>query len=272
MVIDTHSQLWTREAIEGFPPAMADGYKAMFRNIGFPSIEDTIKDMDESGVERSVVVGIDAETTFQYRVSNDLVADTVRLYPDRLIGFAGVDPHKGEQALKELERAVKILGLRGLKLLPHLAELYPNDRAMYPLYETALSLDIPVLFHMGTQFHSGTRIKYCRPLFVDDIAVDFPGLKIVIAHFGFPWFHEAIAVVQRNINVFFNIAGWAPLYIPSDVIMNIKGPLKTKALFGSDYPLVKRVRIMQELRELNIPADISTLLLSENPKRVLGIE
>ena len=271
MIIDTHSQLWTKEAIESFPKAMAEGYKAMFKDMGFPSIEDTLKDMDAAGVDKSVIVAVDAETIHNYRVSNDLVAETVSKYPDRLIGFASVDPHKGDKGVKELERAVTGLKLRGLKLLPHLVELDINDPKIYPLYEAAQELGIPVLFHTGTQFHAGTKIKYCRPLFVDDVAVDFPRLKLVIAHFGYPWWEEALAVVRRNPFVYFNIAGWAPRYIPEGVIRLADTALTGKVLFGSDYPLLSRVRIMKEIRELGIKETTFTAMTDTNPKALLGI-
>ncbi len=271
MIIDTHSQLWTKEAIESFPEKMAAGYRAMFKDLQFPEIEDTLQDMDAAGVDRAVIVAIDAETVFHYRVSNDLVAEMVNKYPDRFIGFASVDPNKGKKAAKELRRSVEELKLKGLKLLPHLIEMYPSDKAIYPLYEIAVEYNLPVLFHSGTQFHSGTRIKYCQPLYIDDVAVDFPELKIVIAHFGFPWFHEAMAIVLRNQSVFFNIAGWAPKYIPQDVLQAIRGQLRHKVLFGSDYPLLSRVRIVNELKELDLDDETRMLLMTKNPKRLLNI-
>ncbi len=271
MIIDTHSQLWTKEAIESFPKAMAEGYKAMFKDMGFPSIEDTLADMDAAGVDKAVIVAVDAETIHNYRVSNDLVAETVSKHPDRLIGFASVDPHKGDKGVRELERAVGDLKLRGLKLLPHLVELDINDPVIYPLYEAAQELGVPVLFHTGTQFHAGTKIKYCRPLFVDDVAVDFPRLKLVIAHFGYPWWEEALAVVRRNPFVYFNIAGWAPRYIPEGVIRLADTALTGKVLFGSDYPLLSRVRIMKEIRELGIKETTFAAMTDTNPRALLGI-
>lgn len=271
MIIDTHSQLFTAEAIESFPEEMARSYQAMFKDMSLPTIEDTLADMDAAGVDRAVIVGIDAETTHRYRVSDDLVAATVARYPDRLIGFAGGDPHKGVLACDGLTRAVKELGLRGLKLLPHLSEICPDDRRMYPLYETAQDLGVPVLFHTGTQFHAGTKIKYCQPLYLDAVAVDFPRLQIVMAHFGYPWFHEGMSVVLRNPNVWFNIAGWAPKRIPEDVIRQVNGPLRYKALFGSDYPLIKRTRIVDELDKLPFKDGVKQLLMSDNPKRLLGL-
>ena len=272
MIIDTHSQLWTKEALETLPKEMAASYRQAFKDLRIPTIEDTIKDMDDAGVDKAVIVAIDAETTYTYKVSNELIADTVKLYPDRLIGFASVDPHKGLVAIEELKKAVTGLGLKGLKLIPHLIEMNSNDRAIYPLYEVAQELKIPVLLHTGTQFHAGTKLKYCRPIDLDEVAIDFPHLTIIAAHFGFPWYWETIAVVQRNPNVFFNIAGWAPRHIPKDVISYINGPLKTKALLGSDYPLLSRVRIMKEIDELDLKDGVKELLCSENPKRVLGIK
>jgi predicted TIM-barrel fold metal-dependent hydrolase len=271
MIIDTHSQLWTKEAIESFPKAMADGYKAMFKDMGFPSIEDTLKDMDAAGVDKAVIVAVDAETTHKYRVSNDLVAETVAKHPDRLIGFASVDPHKGKQGVKEFERAITDLKLKGLKILPHLVQLDINDTMIYPLYEAAQELGVPVLFHTGTQFHAGTKIKYCRPLFVDDVAVDFPRLKLIIAHFGYPWWEEALAVVRRNPFVYFNIAGWAPKYIPDGVIRLADTALTGKVLFGSDYPLLSRVRIIKEIKELPIKETTFTAMTDHNPRALLGI-
>lgn len=271
MIIDTHSQLVTKEAFECLPKEMARSHQAMFKDMKFPGVEDTIKDMDDAGVDTSVIVAIDAETTFRYKVSNDLVAETVRKYPDRFIGFASVDPHKGYGACDELERSVKTLGFKGLKVLPHLIKTYPNDKIMYPLYEIAQDMNIPILFHTGTQFHAGTKIKYCQPVYLDEVAVDFPKMKIIIAHFGYPWFYEGLAIVLRNRNVYFNIAGWSPKRIPEEVIRQINGPLVRKVLFGSDYPLLTRVRIVKELNELKLNDGVKELLMTENPKRVLNI-
>ena len=271
-IFDTHSQLWTAEAIMSMPETMREGYIRIFGD-NLPTLEDTVNDMDAAGVDKSVLVAIDAETVWDYRVSNELVAEAVSANPDRLIGFASVDPHKGVIARKELRRAVEQDGMKGLKLLPHLTELRVNDRAMYPLYEEARDLGIPVLYHMGTQFHTGTKLKYCRPIDVDEVAVDLPDLKLIIAHFGWPWYEEALAVAHRNLNVYFNIAGWAPVRIPEFVFNFMKGPVKEKALLGSDYPLVSRQRIMAELADVDIVDDVRERLYYKNALEVIpGLE
>lgn len=267
-IIDTHAQLWTKDAILSMPEKMRDGYLRIFGD-NLPSLEDTISDMDAAGVSKSVIVAIDAETIWDYRVSNELVAASVAENPGRLIGFASVDPHKGKVARRELRRAVTSDGMSGLKLLPHLIELKVNDPLMYPIYEEALELGVPVLFHMGTQFHTGTKLKYCHPLDVDEVAVDLPDLKIVIAHFGWPWYEEALAVVHRNLNVYFNIAGWAPKRIPDFVFSYMKGPVKEKALLGSDYPLVSRQRIVSELADIDIKEDVREHLYYKNALEVI---
>ena len=270
LVIDTHSQLGL--AAEKLPPAMLEGYRRAFGRVPSSfSLENIIEDMERAGVDKSVVVGLDAETTFDYRVANEVVAEAVAKHPARFIGFAGADPHKGKVAVKELKRAVEELGLRGLKLLPHLHQLFPNDPMYYPLYEQAEALNLPVLFHAGNQFHQGTRLKYCRPIYLDDIAVDFPELKIIIAHFGWPWLEETLAIVQRHPNVYFNLAGWPPRYFPPQLIGYLNGPAQDKALFGSDYPLIKRERFLKELEGLPLKPEVKRKLLVTNPAKLLGI-
>ena len=271
MVIDTHSQLWTKEALTRFPQTMLRGYEKMFKGMRTFELEEILADMDQAGVDRVVIVAIDAETKWHYRVPNELVADAVKRHPERFIGFAGVDPNKGVLAVDEVTRSVEELGLSGLKFIPHLIEMAPNDPRMYPVLEKAQQLSLPVLFHTGTHFHTGARLRFCRPEALDDVAIDFPELTIIAAHFGFPWFYEALAVVQKNANVYFNIAGWAPKYIPEYVVRMMNGPLVTKALLGSDFPLISRTRLMRELKELPISTETLEKLTSENPARVLGL-
>jgi predicted TIM-barrel fold metal-dependent hydrolase len=271
MIIDTHSQLWTEDALKTFPSAMLRSYEEKFKEVRTFELEEIVTDMDQAGVDKSVIVAIDAETMSHYKVPNELVAEAVKRFPNRFIGFAGVDPHKGVLAVDELVRSVEEMGLVGAKFIPHLLEMQPNDPRMYPVLQKAQEFNIPVLFHTGTHFHTGARLKYCHPLSLDDVAIDFPELKIIAAHFGFPWFYEALAVAQKNENVYFNIAGWAPKHIPGYVIRMMNGPLRGKALLGSDFPLIPRARIIKELKELSLKEETFQELTSENPMKVLGL-
>ena len=274
MIIDTHAQLFTKDFVEGIKSGKiagldALGYERFFYGKAEPL--DTVADMDEAGVDVSVIVAVDAETTADYRIPNDLVAEQVQKAPDRLIGFAGVDPHKGEAAVKEAERAVNELGFRGLKFICHLNELKPNDKKFYPIYEAAQAMNIPVLHHTGTHYHFGRKIKYCRPVYIDDVAVDFPSLSLIIAHFGWPWTEEAIAVAMRNPMVYINVAGWSPKYYPEVLVRHMNGPLKGKILFGSDHPLLSRKRIVSELADVPLSDMARANLMSENAKQLLKI-
>lgn len=272
MIIDTHAQLFTADFVEMVKRGELEGLEVMgYASFFKGDVKDTIADMNTAGVDKSVVVAVDADTVRGYKVSNEVVAEAVGKYPDRLIGFASVDPHKGRLAIQELEYAVKELGLKGLKLIPHLIEVYPNDKIMYPIYQKVSELNIPVLLHTGTHFHIGCKIKYNKPEFIDEIAVDFPGVNFIMAHFGYPWFYEALAVVQKNFNVYFNIAGWAPRYIPEPVIMHMDSILSNKVLFGSDHPLLPRKRVLDELGELNLKEATRKKLLEENAKNLLGL-
>lgn len=272
MIVDSHSHVRTEEALRGIPKRTIVEYERIFHQKWDPiPIEETIRDMDEAGVDKAVIVAVNAETAVGHKIANEHIAELVDRYPDRLIGYASVDPHKGALAVKEFGKAVGDLGLKGLKLLPHLLELNANDRLIYPLYEKAQEFGVPVLFHSGTQFDVGTKIKYCRPIDIDEVAVDFPDLKIVIAHFGWPWTEEAIAVVQRNRNVYFDIAGWAPKYLPQTLLKYMDGILSSKALFATDYPLLPRKRVVSEFDTLPLKVETKKKVLSENVKQLLKI-
>ncbi len=135
------------------------------------------------------------------------VRDFVQAHPDRFIGFTAVHPDRPvRQNLERLDRAVNEMGLRGVKLNPA-SGFYPNDEKLYPVYERAADMDLPVVIHSGLKPPAeGSRLKYCRPMDIDDIAVDFPDLKIIIAHAGYPWIDETIMTGLYAGNVFVDIS------------------------------------------------------------------
>ena len=279
MIIDIHAHLLTKEVLE-LPGTkeLYQPYEAIFhREVKPISLEQMIEGMDRAGVAKTVLCPLNMETMLLdglegYKIPNELIAKAVSQYPDRFIGFACVDPRKGYLAAKELEQAVRELGLVGLgELLPSDVELYPNDELMYPLYEKALELEIPVIIHTGQIFDPGTKLKYSNPIFVDDVAVDFPSLKLIVSHFGWPWMEEAIAIVQRNTNVYFDISGWAPRYLPKLLIEYMDGPLSDKALFGTDFPLISWERVVSELRALPLKESTKEKVFGENAKRLLNV-
>jgi predicted TIM-barrel fold metal-dependent hydrolase len=227
----------------------------------------------------AVIFEIDAETTSgEPYVGNDYVASIVRKYPDQFMGFASVDPWKGKLALQELERSVKDLGLRGLKLHPTTQAFFPNDTHFYPLWEKAAELGIPVLFHSGqTGVGSGTpggggyKLKYAHPLLLDDVAADFPELTIVMAHPAVPWQEEQLAVTLHKGNVYIDLSGWSPKYFRPVLVQYISSILKDKALFGSDYPVLKPDRWLRDFEQLDLNEEVRRKILLENAQKVLKL-
>jgi predicted TIM-barrel fold metal-dependent hydrolase len=227
----------------------------------------------------AVIFEIDAETTsgLPY-VGNDYVAGIVRKYPDQFIGFASVDPWKGKLAIQELERSIKELGLRGLKLHPNTQAFMPNDPHFYPLWQKASELQIPVLFHSGqtgvgagTPGGGGYKLKYSHPMLLDDVAADFPDLTIIMAHPAVPWQEEQLAVALHKGNVYIDLSGWSPKYFRPILVQYISSLLKEKTLFGSDYPVLQPDRWLRDFENLELKEEVRQKILLDNAKRVLKL-
>ena len=210
----------------------------------------------------ALLLSIDSETiTGEIPDSNDYISSIVQEYPDVFIAFAAIDPWKGNNAIEELERSVLELGLKGLKLHPVQQAFFPNDERIYPLYEKCSVLSVPVLFHTGmaasgtgTPGGGGLKLKYSAPIpGMDDVAADFPDLKIILAHPGWPWIDEQIAVALHKPNVFIDLSGWMPRYIPKNLIEESVTRLNEKILFGSDYPFITPERWINDWDRLDIP-------------------
>ena len=241
-----------------------------------------IKDMDEAGIDKSVFFTADIglsplnQPEVNWDQQNREVIAAVRRHPDRLAAFVGIDPRR-TGALQYLEMAVKEWGVLGLKVHPG-AEIFPNDRACYPIYQKALELGIPVAIHTGSEGPS-MRSRYCHPMYVDDVAVDFPDLTIIIAHAGLLWWWDAMAVAAFKPNVYLELAGWQPrvlrgsleFYQALRTMMNLVGA--HRIMFGSDWPVVKlAVSQKQWVQAIkNPPEALKPLGISFTKKEIDGV-
>jgi predicted TIM-barrel fold metal-dependent hydrolase len=205
-----------------------------------------------------VLLAWDAETaTGMKPLKNDTVAEIVRRYPQQFVGFASVDPHKGEWAIGEIERAVKELGLSGAKFHPGVQAFYPNDPQFQALFAKIAELGIPALFHTGTNGlgagmpgGAGIKLDYTRPIYLDSLAAEHPDLTIIGAHPSWPWEQEMIAILQHKPNVYNDLSGWSPKYIPPALLEQAAGRLNHKFLFGSDYPFIPPDRWLADFDSL----------------------
>ncbi len=229
----------------------------------------------------AVPIGWDEETrTGRPPLDNDIVAKQVAENPEVFIsGWACVDPWKGAAAVREAERAIKELGLLGLKFQQAAQAFFPNDRRFYPLWEKCVELKIPVLFHLGTTGYganqpggAGIRLKYTQPIpYLDDVAADFPELTIVGAHPAWPWQEEMLAIVLHKTNVHIDLSGWSPKYFPESLKRDVNGRLQDRVMFGSDHPFIPLERWLADFEGEGYKPEVVEKVLYKNAQRILGL-
>lgn len=250
MIIDCHMHAHYDEALAAYgEPYLrcADIYKSVrvshFHGDPRRPIElaDTAQHLTESGIDLGIIVNLGGSPLSPRALANERLARAIEPFKDRLRAFAAVDPREGPEAVAELRDALANLGMIGLKVHPSYQAIYPNDKQlMYPLYEVCAEFKVPVLLHTGSTLLAGTKVKYSQPTHVDEAAVDFPEIYFIMAHFGWPWVDEAIAVAWRNPNVYIDVSGHLPKHVPQYIWHYAQvGDLSNRFVFGSDYPFIK---------------------------------
>lgn len=280
MMIDFHTHpLLVREMHKKYPD-LARISRDVFHIGNNPQpLETFLLEMDVSGIEKAVILPIDATTAKGYRIySNEQIAELCGM-SDRFIGFASVDPHK-KTAARDLEQAVSKLNLKGLKLSGPTQEFFPNDKKLaYPIYTKAGELRIPIVFHAGMSWEPNARSKYGQPIFLEDVACDFPELNIIIAHLGWPWVLESVMLALKYPNVYLDTSC---LYFdnPDDFIsfaMSKQAPLsvfekslREKVVFGSNYPRVEIKNMVRAVKNVGLTEGCLDLIFRENARKLLG--
>jgi len=260
MIIDMHAHLCDRDGVaqpfwDGWAAVSALRVNRPLEKVQrrLPEFWDIsgdmiVKDMDAAGIDKSVLLAIDwglarylGELKLTIEEINKIYANAVNKYPQRLIAFAGVDPRRNN-ATKLVERFLKELGMKGIKF--HTAAgFYPNDKTCYPIYEKAVEYGVPVLFHTG-EVLKPLYFKYCQPIYLQEVAMDFPDLPIILAHTGGCWYSEAVAICSNATNVYLDVSVWQSRLLPP---LEFYRALRTlldsvpwqRVLFGSDYPFLK---------------------------------
>ncbi|MFQ5825996.1 MAG: amidohydrolase family protein [Dehalococcoidia bacterium] len=279
--IDVHVHFSTPEGRtikdREFRAAMERYYRTKFVD---KSEEEMARDFVELDI-KALLIPFDAEANTGWeRVSNDYAAEVARNHPEAFLGaWACVDPWKGKMAVREAERAIKELGMIGLKFQQVAQGFFPNDRRFYPIYEKCVELGAPVLFHTGTTGlgagmpgGAGFHLKYTKPIpYLDDVAADFPELTIIGAHPSWPWQEEMLAVALHKANVYIDLSGWAPQYFPDTLKREINSRLQDKVLYGSDYPEIPPQRWLAEFQAGGYKPEVMEKVLYKNAQRVLGV-
>ena len=227
----------------------------------------------------AVIFAVDCERETGFRrYNNEEMAELTAEHGDILIPFASIDPAKGKAGAREARRLVEHYGIKGFKFHPTMQGFYPNDRSAYVLYEAIVEAGVPALFHTGQtgvgagmRGGMGMRLKYSNPMYLDDVAADFPDMPIVLAHPSFPWQEEALSVATHKPNVYIDLSGWSPKYFPPILVRYANTLLRHKVLFGSDWPAITPDRWLADFDTLDIKPDVKPLIMKENARKLLGI-
>ena len=227
----------------------------------------------------AVIFTVDATTSTGHpALSSEDIATQAAEHADVLIPFGSVDPRQGSEAVERARRLVTEHGVRGFKFHPSLQAFSPDDAAFYPLWEAIEDLGVPALFHTGQNGIGaglpggrGIKLRYSNPILLDDVAADFPGLTVILAHPSVPWQAEAISMATHKSNVFIDLSGWRPKYFPPELVRAAGGMLRAKVLFGTDYPLITPERWLEDFAELGIKPELLDGILKHNAAGVLGL-
>jgi predicted TIM-barrel fold metal-dependent hydrolase len=239
------------------------------------SVEDWIAEASAHGVGRSV---LQAEVEWADCTQlNDRLAAELAAHPGELLcGFACVDPRNVGGALREVDRAIRELGLSGIVFEPGFLEISPLDRRCYPVYAKCAELGVPVGLHTGVNFSSHGPLEYERPMLIDRIAADFPDLTLICHHGGWPWPHEAAAVAWKHANVYLEFGAIAPRYMApgvgggwGDIAHLMDTVLREQILFGTDWPMMRYERVFAELDLLGLRPESRVAYLGGNAARLL---
>jgi predicted TIM-barrel fold metal-dependent hydrolase len=278
VAIDVHTHAW-KSALQ-VDDAPTESQEAMGRYFRYQPQHQSVPEMADyyRRLKMAFVVFTVDSPNEKRKITNEEIAQLAREHSDVAIPFASIDPHRGAEGVREARRLIRDFGVKGFKFHPSVQGFYPDDRMAYPLYEAIAEAKLPALFHSGqtgvgagTRGGGGIRLKYSHPMLLDDVAVDFPDMPIVIAHPSFPWQEEALSVATHKPQVYIDLSGWSPKYFPPILVQYANTLLKDKVLFGSDYPVLSPEKWVEEFEKLPIKPEVRPLIMKQNAARLLGL-
>ena len=253
----------------------ADKY---FRNSRRPTIEETIAYYRQRQIG-FVMFTVDSEAQIgRRRIPNEEVAEAAARNSDIMIAFASIDPHKGRMGAREARRLIEENGVKGFKFHPTVQGFHPYDKMAWPIYEVIAEYRMPAIFHSGhsgigsgMRAGGGLRLESSNPMHLDDVAIDFPDMQIIVAHPSWPWQDEALSLCLHKPNVWIDLSGWSPKYFPSQLVQYANTLLKDRVLFGSDFPLIAPDRWLKDFAEAGFKPEVQPLILKQNAMRLLHL-
>ena len=276
--IHTHAEVSCCQPYDEFGRPYDEAANKYFKFDKRPTIDETIAYYRERKIGL-VMFTVDSEHQIgRKRIPNEEVAEAALKNADMMIAFASIDPHKGMMGVREARNLIQNYGVKGFKFHPTVQGFMPNDRMAYKLYEVIADAKLPALFHSG---HSGIgtgmrgggglRLAYSNPMHLDDVAVDFPDMPIIIAHPSWPWQDEALSVCLHKPNVYIDLSGWSPKYFPPQLVQYANTQLRHKMLFGTDFPLITPERWMKDFESVGFRPEVKPLIFKDNAVKLLGL-
>ena len=278
VAIDVHTHAW-KSALQ-VDDKLTESQEAMGRYFRYQPQHQTVPEMAEMyrKLKMAFVVFTVDSPREPRKISNEEIAELAHENSDVAIPFASISPHRGAEGVAAARRLIRDYKVRGFKFHPSVQEFFPNDRLAYPLYEVIAEAKLPALFHTGqtgvgakTRGGGGIRLKYSNPLYLDDVAADFPDMPIILAHPSFPWQEEALSVATHKPQVYIDLSGWSPKYFPPILVQYANTLLKDRVLFGSDYPVIAPEKWVEEFEKLPIKPEVRALIMKENAARLLQL-
>lgn len=279
MIVDIHTHIFKPKFDFG-PKLQADLTRCGVDQTVWGNVEErhfeTTLDADVA-----IVFGLQASAT-DWNIPNEDVAAHVAKAADRLLFFASIDPVKAG-FMEELEKCHQQFGAVGVKLAPLYQNVHPQDGRCYEIYRYCVKHGLPILFHTGTSFVSGTPLEYSRPVHFDKVAVDFPDLRMVLAHLGHPWEGEAISVIRRHANVYCDLSAlyYRPWQFYNSMRLVVEYRAEKKVLFGSDFPFTTTYDSLMGVRGVNnilansglpvVPQEVVEGIINRNTLELLGL-
>ncbi len=279
--IDIVCNLFTPEEVARGQTGLDEAFKAQVRMPedmrGGVTIDRYLGKMDRAGIERSLLIAVragDINVRGSFEIPYERVNEICRRHPARFSGLAGIDPFRGMQGLRDLERAVREFGFVGAHLYPHWCELAPDHAKYYPYYAKCCELNIPIMMQVGHNlvYSRQRRLPSVgRPICLDRVAIDFPELRIIGIHIGVPWTDEMISMCWKHENVYMAGDAYAPKHWPSSFVHYANTYGREKVLFGTDWPVIDPERAVAEIDGLGLREDSQRLLMRDNALRVFDL-
>jgi len=280
--IDIVVNLYTPQEVKLGQTGLDEDFKEQVRMPkemrGGITVDQYLEKMDTAGIERSLLIAVragDIRMPESFEVPYERVHEVCSEHPKRFSGLAGIDPFRGMSGLKDLEQAVNEYGFVGAHLYPHWCELPPDHRKYYPYYAKCCELNIPIMMQVGHNliYSRNRRLpSVARPILLDQVAIDFPELKLIGIHIGIPWTEEMISMCWKHENIYTAGDAYAPKYWPKSFVHYANSYGSHKVMFGTDWPVIDPIRAIEEVDHLNLREESKTLMLRDNAIKVFNLD